>query len=213
MPHDDDFHVEPVRGLPETPPAGERILWQGAPHPWALATGALNARWIAGYFLALAVWRGTAVGTRDGALEGLVAASWFVAIGAVAVAVIALIAWVMARATVYTLTNRRVVMRIGAALTVTLNLPYQWIEGASLSRGRHGTGTIALALKGPTRISCLVLWPHCRPWRLRRPEPALRCIADAEHVAAILAAAACTRIAEVDGAATAAPAAHPIAAE
>jgi len=31
----DDFAGEPVRGLPEKLPAGERILWQGMPdwHP------------------------------------------------------------------------------------------------------------------------------------------------------------------------------------
>jgi hypothetical protein len=33
----DDFAVEPVRGLPEKPPAGEIILWQGRPDTIALA--------------------------------------------------------------------------------------------------------------------------------------------------------------------------------
>ncbi|MEO0720506.1 MAG: PH domain-containing protein, partial [Pseudomonadota bacterium] len=28
MPHD-DFEIEPVSGLPEAPPEGEHILWQG----------------------------------------------------------------------------------------------------------------------------------------------------------------------------------------
>ena len=31
MPHD-DFQIEPVPGLPERPPEGERILWQGRPN-------------------------------------------------------------------------------------------------------------------------------------------------------------------------------------
>ena len=92
MPHDEDFHVEPVRGLPERPPEGEHVLWQGAPQPWALAKIALNAHWIAGYFLALAIWRGVAVGAEAGPAEGLIAASWFAAIGAVAVGVLALMA-------------------------------------------------------------------------------------------------------------------------
>jgi hypothetical protein len=212
MPHDEDFRIEPVRGLPERPPEGETILWQGAPQPWALAKSALNAQWIAGYFLALGIWRGVSVATQSGPAEGLVVASWFAAIGAIAVAVVALMAWAMARATVYTLTNRRVVMRIGAALTVTLNLPYQWIAAAHLSRERHGLGTIAFELKGSTRISYLVLWPHCRPWTFRAPQPALRSIPDAEAVARLLAEAARTRISEVDDRAAPMPA-HPIAAE
>jgi hypothetical protein len=169
MPHDDDFDFEPVPGLPERPPEGETILWQGAPQPWALAKGALNAHWIAAYFLGLAIWRGGTIGMRDGALDGLVTASWYVVIGAVAVGVLFGMAYVMARSTVYTLTNRRVAMRIGAALTVTLNLPYQWINEANLTRDRYGVGTIALDLKGDTRLSYFVCWPHVRPGRCAGP--------------------------------------------
>jgi hypothetical protein len=44
----DDFAVEPVKGLPEKPPAGEVILWQGRPDTWALAREALNLNWIIG---------------------------------------------------------------------------------------------------------------------------------------------------------------------
>lgn len=33
----DDFAVEPIPGLPELPPEGEHILWQGAPCWHALA--------------------------------------------------------------------------------------------------------------------------------------------------------------------------------
>ncbi len=43
MPHD-DLDIEPVLGLPEAPPEGETILWQGAPLAWPLAKRALNAQ-------------------------------------------------------------------------------------------------------------------------------------------------------------------------
>ncbi len=196
MPHD-DFKVEPIRGLPEVPPEGERILWQGSPDWRALAKSALNAHWVAAYFAALALWRGWVIGTREGLSEGLVAASWYVVIGAIAVGVLALMAWVMSRATVYTLTTHRVAMRIGAALTVTLNLPYRWIASADLSMGSGGTGTIVLDLKGDTRFSYLVCWPHVRPWRIGRTQPALRCIPDARRVAGLLAEAAQARVSEI----------------
>lgn len=194
----DDFKVEPVRGLPEVPPEGEHILWQGSPDTWALARSALNAHWIAGYFAALAVWRGAVIAGREGPMEGLVTASWYVLIGAIAVGVLVLMAWVMARATVYTLTTHRVAMRIGAALTVTLNLPYRWINSADLSMmGQGGVGTIALDLKGDTRLSYLVCWPHVRPWRVSPTQPALRCIPDARRVAQLLAETAQARVAEI----------------
>jgi len=211
MPHDDDFGFEPVRGLPEVPPEGEHILWQGAPEPLALARRGLRADWVAGYFVALAAWRGAVVGGAEGALAGLSAASWYLALGALAVAVLGAMAWAMARATVYTLTSRRVVMRIGAALQVTINLPYRWIGAADLRIHGDGTGSIELALEGPVRLSYFALWPHVKPWTLARPRPTLRCIAEPRAVAAILGRAAAAHVAEV------APApdmlAHPVAAE
>ncbi len=81
--------------------------------------------------------------------------------------VLALIAWVMARETVYTITTHRVAMRIGAALTVTLNLPFRWIGSADLAVHRDGTGTILLNLTGETRLSYLVVWPHVKPTQRR----------------------------------------------
>jgi hypothetical protein len=41
-----------------------------------------------------------------------------------------------------------------------------------------------------------VCWPHVRPWRFAKTQPALRCIPEAERVARLLAEAAETRISE-----------------
>jgi hypothetical protein len=215
MPHDDDHGLEPIRGLPGVPPAGERILWQGAPAAWPLARHALAAGWVAGYFALLALWRGVSVGAADGALAGLAAASWCLALGAAGVGALALLAFAMARATVYTLTTERVVMRIGAALRLTVNLPYRWIDSADLRLDRDGTGSIELTLKGEDRLSYLVLWPHVRPWAIGRPRPTLRCLPDAREAAAILGAAAAARVSEIAPAAglAAAEVARPVAAE
>jgi hypothetical protein len=195
MPHD-DFAVEPIRGLPETLPRGEEILWQGQPDWWALAKEALAVRWVAAYFLGFAAWRTLAALDTLPLWEAVRTGSPFLVMGAVACGILSLIALVQAKATVYTITNRRVAMRIGAALTITLNLPYRWIGSASLDLRKSGTGTIALALTGTTRLSYLNTWPHVRPWRMARTEPALRCIPDAAKVAKILAEAAETRLAE-----------------
>ena len=191
----DDFASEPVRGLPETPPEGEHILWQGRPHGLAelgVAEPALGG----GVFRAA---RGLAVRQRDRPVhfdEGGGGASVpFLVMGAAVIALLLVIGYVQARATVYTITNRRVAMRIGAALTVTLNLPYTRIANIDLRRGRGGTGTITLDLMGDTKLSYLVCWPHVRPWVMRRPQPALRAIPEADRIAAMLAEAAETRVA------------------
>jgi hypothetical protein len=104
-----------------------------------------------------------------------------------------LTAWVQARATVYTITNKRVAMRVGAALTITLNLPYTQISSADLDLRKDGSGTIALTTMGDVSFSYLVLWPHVRPWRFPA-RPALRCIPNAERVARLLAEAAESRV-------------------
>jgi hypothetical protein len=71
-------------------------------------------------------------------------------------------------------------------LTVTYNLPLRQIDGANLLPLKAGSGEISLALRGDTRIAVLHLWPHARPWHYTRPQPMLRCLADAEAVAARL---------------------------
>ena len=194
MPDEDDIQVEAVNGLPEQPPAGEVILWQGRPQAWALARDALNMYWIMGYFGLLAIWRVGVSSIDMGFAGALPLALPFLILGVVACAVLYGIAWVQARATVYTVTTARVAMRIGAALTVTLNLPYARIESADAEIKRDGTGTIAFSTMGETRLSYLVLWPHVRPWHMKRTQPALRSTPDAERIAGIVAEAAETRI-------------------
>ena len=186
MDHDDFQPREPIKGLPEVPPEGEKILWQGKPEWFSLARDALLIHWVAIYFGFLAVWRGAAAWASGDPVRGMQAVGVLVIMGAVACGLIALFAWIQARATVYTVTNRRIVMRIGAALTVSLNLPYRWIGSADLKLYRNGTGTIACDLLGTTRFSYLVCWPHVRPWHMAKTQPALRCIKDAEHVARLI---------------------------
>jgi hypothetical protein len=192
----DDFNFEPIRGLPEKLPAGEHILWQGAPDPRRLAREALGLRWVAAYFALLTVWRIGASAAEVPFSVALLHGAPFVLSGLLACGILYGIAYVQAKSTVYTLTNKRVAMRIGAALTMTLNLPYTWIGTAKLDLKPSGHGTLAFELIGETRISYLMSWPHVRPWRMARTQPALRCIPDAANVARIFADAAETRISE-----------------
>lgn len=103
----------------------------------------------------------------------------------------------IARTTVYTITSRRLVIRFGVALPMTINLPFSVIDAAGLRVYRDASGDIPLSLAAGERVSFPVLWPHVRPWRLTRAEPMLRCVPQAEHlsriVAQALAVAASTR--------------------
>lgn len=179
----DDFAFEPVRGLPDRLPEGERILWQGAPTWWRLAVGAFHVRKVAIYFALVAVWQVWAAGEASPLL-------WLGLAGLASVTILTLLAWLYSRTTVYTLTTRRVVIRSGLALPVTLNLPLSMIDKASLRRHGKGTaGSIALEVTRPNRVAWLVLWPNVRPWTLNHPQPFLRALEDAASVVPLLSEA------------------------
>ena len=207
----DDFAFDPLPGLPERPPQGELILWQGRPDPWALARDAYRIGWIAGYFALIVVWRAGGAFADGGMPLALAMGLPYLALGLLGLLIIYGLAWVQARTTTYTLTTARVVLRIGAALPVTFNLPFAQIGAASLDLRRDGTGTIALETLGETRISVLVAWPHLRPGHWSKTQPALRSIADAAPVARKLAEAAEARLTQPHIART--PAFAPVAAE
>jgi hypothetical protein len=186
--HEHEF--EPVRGLPEVLPAGEQMLWQGSPDWRTLARRAFHVRKLVVYFAALVALRVAVVASgASTAGDLLVAALWMLLLGATAIGLMTLMAWLSARATVYSITDRRVVMRIGIVLTLTFNIPFKRIEAAGLHLDANGTGDLPLTLSGEDRIAWLHLWPHARAWRLARPEPMLRCVPQAADVARLLAQA------------------------
>jgi len=175
---------EPVRGLPEQLPAGEHILWQGAPDWRVLARTALHTHWIAFYFGALIVWNlGSGVLRAEPALSVLIQAASSIAVGAACLGLLYGYAWLNARTTVYTLTNKRFVLRHGVALSKCFNIPYVVVASAGLKVDAKGHGDIPLALSGDAKIAYPHLWPHARPWRFNKPEPMMRALPDAAAVA------------------------------
>jgi len=181
--HEHEFEAAP--GLPEKLPLGEHILWQGAPAPRALALQVFHVRGLAAYFAAMLLVQTLYLVGEPG---GLVLRPLLLSASAalLALALLAAVAWFAARNTLYTLTNRRVVMRIGIVLTITLNLPFKGLAGAGVRSLADGSGDIVLELAGDDRMGWLHLWPHARPWALRRPQPSLRCLSDVQQVAGLL---------------------------
>ena len=183
--HEHEF--EAAYGLPEPLPKGENILWQGAPDFSDLATRAFHMKKVAVYFAVLMAVRGSFLYSLGAdALTVLAGVLLVLGLGLTAMAALGILAWLTARTTAYTLTDQRVVMRIGIVLTLTFNLPLKRIETAGLLLTGKGFGDIPLDLSGGDRIGWLNLWPHVRPWRLAKPEPMLRCLADAQAFAATL---------------------------
>ncbi|MEE4120075.1 MAG: photosynthetic complex putative assembly protein PuhB [Paracoccaceae bacterium] len=199
MDHDhDDFAFEHSHGLPEPLPPGEDMLWQGKPNAWRLAVESLLLKWVIGYFALLTVWRVVSALADHPASVAFASALPPIVLGLAAVGLLYGFSWLQARQAVYTVTTSRVILRTGAALQVTLQMPFSKIENIALDLRKTGTGTIAFepARDGGAQLSYLVLWPHVRPWHARLPQPAFRCIPDAQHVAEILAEAAEGKLAQ-----------------
>lgn len=173
-----EHEYEPAVGLPEKLPVDEFILWQVSPNWWQLAVHAFHIKKVAVYFVVILFLKFIFLLADDHLLLSSFALS--VVLSAVALCLLALLALFSARASLYTLTNRRVVMRIGIALTVTFNLPLSRISSASIDVLNLGYGDIVLTLKGEDRIAWIHLWPHVRPWVLRHPEPMMRCVPGAQ---------------------------------
>jgi len=186
--HEHEFEAAP--GLPEPLPPGEKMLWQGAPQWRQLALHAFHVRKIAIYFLIM--WTVQFIYLMDrhaGNHEIAISLLQSFLTGSLALVLLSAVAWFSSKTTVYTITDKRVVMRVGMVLTLTFNLPHKRIASASLKNFHGNSGDIALSLYPSDRIAWMHLWPHARAWRLTQPEPALRCIPDAQAVGKILLAA------------------------
>jgi len=100
----------------------------------------------------------------------------------------AFLANLQGKSSIYTITNKRVVMRIGVALPITFNIPFTQISSVDLkSYGR--TGSLALSLSGSNKISYANCWPHVRPWHFSKPAPSLLFLENVEEISQILRSA------------------------
>jgi hypothetical protein len=183
--HDFEGHgPEPVPGLPERLPRGETLVWQGSPLWEPLARRGFHIRKLAVYFALLVTWYTASVLSENlGAQREAVDILRTTGVALAALGMVALFCWGVARTTVYTITTRRVVIRFGIALPITMNIPFSKIVSASVKAAPDGTGDISLALAGDAKISYIIMWPHVRPWKLTRVQPLLRSIPDAVGVA------------------------------
>ena len=179
-----EYEFEPQFGLPERLPSDEFIVWQGSPDIGTLAASAFHIKKLVIYFILLIVacaW--PALEAQAGAMAVLQAIKWIAPLSLLGLASVWLMAYMTSRTTVYTLTNKRVVMRLGIVLTVTFNLPLKQIASSDVRLLEAGFGDITLALQGSDRIAWVHLWPSVRPWRISKPEPTLRAISDVQEVA------------------------------
>lgn len=185
-----EYENEPVPGLPGLLPKGETIIWQGAPNWRVLARTAFHTRTVAVYFVGLTVFAlGAAAWRGIQAPSDLAGVGITVAGAVVGVALLHLLAWAVARTTIYTLTDRRIVLRFGVALPKCINLPLNIIGNVDLRHRTQGTGDLAMKLTSEQRLGYAALWPHARAWHYSNPQPMMRAVPNVDAVATLLARA------------------------
>jgi hypothetical protein len=184
--HEHEF--EPEYGLPERLPAQEHILWQGSPYTGLVFCEVFHARALAVYFGLILTLRGAHQFSMTGSwAEAIAAATWLAPLFVLALVLFWALAWLVAKTTVYTITDRRLVMRLGIVLSLTFNIPLSRLQSADVRHiGSKGAGEIALTLRPEDKIAYFHLWPHARPWRFSHPEPMLRCLPAVAGVAELL---------------------------
>lgn len=170
-------------------PKGERVLWQGRPRARSLAVRVFHLRLVVAWFGLLFVAAAIARGMEKSWLDALSGGSRLIVPCAIALVLLAGLAWLYSRTTRYTVTSRRVLIQFGAVLPMTLTIPFAQVGSAGVKVWSDGTGDLPLSVINEKRLAFLLLWPHVRPWRLTQVEPMLRCIPDAQHVAEILSTA------------------------
>jgi len=186
----DDFDFEPIPGLPAMLPPGEKLLWQGSPQWKSLAVRAYHVRKVAIYFCVLMLWRVVVgIDAHHSAAAIALSCAVLLALGAAAIGVLSLLAFLTARATIYSITTRRVLMRHGVAVPLTVNIPLRLIDSADERSFADGTGDIALQISREQRIGYLITWPHLRASKITRPSPCFKALGDAARAASVLGAA------------------------
>lgn len=183
-----EYEHEPVRGLPEYLPEGEKQVWQGAPDWLVMARQVFHVRTVAIYF-ALLIAVHMASQLSGGAALGsvLLGSGWQLGLGLAAICILLVLARAYAGTTVYTLTNKRLVIRSGVAMPMMVNIPLELVISADLRAFSDGSGDIVLTLDQQRKPSYLLLWPNVRPWHFSQVKPALRSISDVRAVAESLA--------------------------
>lgn len=167
-----EYDNEPIKGLPGFLPKDESILWQGAPDWQSMARSVFHTRLVAAWFVIVAMGAFVAGGT------GPLGAVITLLVAALGLGLLAFLAWAQARSTVYTLTQKRLVMRFGVALPKCVNLPLAQIVSADVQPAGADRCDVALRVAGRFPLGWLQMWPHVRPWMINDPQPMLRAIPD-----------------------------------
>ena len=161
------------------------MLWQRSPVWQAYGRRVFHIYKIALYFLIIITWVAGSALLSSGLADALRSMMWTVPPALAVIAILSLLAWLYGRTTVYTFTNKRVIVQSGLAFTTAINLPFSKLQSADMKTFADDSGDIQLSMTGP-RILYTMIWPNCRLFAVKRPLPMLWAVPEPQQAAQIL---------------------------
>lgn len=157
-------------------PAEEKLLWSGRPDWRGLAYQSFGLKYLILYFIGGAFYAISKM-DRTFSLDVFLMSFYpYFLSGLLAGIVLSAIAYFQAINISYVITEKRVIIRSGAALIFLLNAPFKKISSIDKQKLRNGMVNISFTTISRKRIPYLSCWPSVKPWSIFNPKPAFRCI-------------------------------------
>ena len=173
-------------------PNGESILWKGRPSLWGFSWNLFGLKWITLYLSMLSIVSVARFFASDFYTAFYVDFLPFFLSGIFASIILIGLAATQTYSTVYIITENRVIIKTGAALSFLISMPFKKIKEVNLQKRGASIGTISFELLSEKRVPYISCWPSVRPWKFKRTQPAFSCIGSVDEVATILRKTAMT---------------------
>ena len=183
---------EAPKNILDVIPNGESILWKGRPSLWGFSWNLFGLKWITLYLSMLSIVSVARFFASDFYTAFYVDFLPFFLSGIFASIILIGLAATQTYSTVYIITENRVIIKTGAALSFLISMPFKKIKEVNLQKRGASIGTISFELLSEKRVPYISCWPSVRPWKFKRTQPAFSCIGSVDEVATILRKTAMT---------------------
>ena len=183
---------ETPKNILDAIPNGESILWKGRPSLWGFSWNLFGLKWITLYLSILSIVSVARFFASDFYTAFYVDFLPFFLSGIFASIILIGLAATQTYSTVYIITENRVIIKTGAALSFLISMPFKKIKEVNLQKRGASIGTISFELLSEKRVPYISCWPSVRPWKFKRTQPAFSCIGSVDEVATILRKTAMT---------------------
>ena len=183
---------EAPKNILDAIPNGESILWKGRPSLWGFSWNLFGLKWITLYLGILSIVSVARFFASDFYTAFFFDFLPFFLSGIFVSIILIGLAATQPYSTVYIITENRVIIKTGAALSFLISMPFKKIKEVNLQKRGASIGTISFELLSEKRVPYISCWPSVRPWKFKRTQPAFSCIGSVDEVATILRKTAMT---------------------